>query len=579
MTASYAPSSIDWYFRGHGDALVDSAVESLGQPTPPLMAIMAEPDTISVLPSLDEAFLSLPPPWTHVPELDAWACDTAALSATAVPPRWPVLLPLGVARGAVLLVNLEQVSPLTITGDVPDVAAVLRGWVMHLLLTPQRVIATTVDAITPLGQVGSERFVTAINPLQLRQTLQSQQLAPDVVILDDKASPKASAEAFGSSPCLITTAPAAGNWAFHVDGHTATLANDGRQLAVAVDSVTALDERRWRDILDTLRTDSRARTTAPTPPAAANGHPPAPQRTAANAPESPPWAPDPQTTTPSWAPEATASEPAPAEPAPADTTDAAAPATESAETAEPHIWVRVLGEPTVTPPDGRTIDNPGRKMVWTSVIAYLATIARDGATREELRDCWPATTPVNDESIRQTLSRIRTFLGNGPDGQPLLSEFVRGGRRGDSDPAQKVRLHPSVLADWVRWQQLLGDDPHQASDTALATALAYVRAPAFSVPANAAERFAWSKFLVDEITDAVPDAARILAARHQDRNDAPAAAAAALAGLKANPQRQDLWRLALTATSDTMQRASLVDQLRQTIPAADIEPATRKLIS
>jgi hypothetical protein len=548
MTTSTC-SAIDWYFQGHGNNLVDSAVETLGQPTPPLMAIMAEPDTISVLPGPDTSFPSLPPPWAPALEFDSWTCSTDALPSSCAPPRWPMLLPLGTARGAVLLLNVEQVSPLAVTGHNSDVTAVLRAWVMHLLLTPGRVIAATTTATTQLATVGSQRFITAPTADQLRQQLHTRRITPDVVILDDP-DPQAP-ELFPSTSCVITTTLANHGWAFQVDGHTASLANEHRHLAVPVDAVTSIDDPAWHSIVDTLRSQAPAyaaatKKSAPTP--TGNGAHPAEQELVAEIPKQ----------------ERIADTPAP-EPGTSDP--------------PPHIWVRVMGEPTITPPDGRTIDNPGRTRVWTSVITYLATAARDGATREELRDCWPASTTVSDESIRQTLSRIRTFLGNGPDGQPLLSELVRGGRRGDSEPPQKVVLNPIVLSDWERWQQLVGDRPHDVSDDALAQALAHVRAPAFDVPTNVAERFEWSKFLKDQMTDAIPDAALVLATRHSERGNQPAATTAALAGLKANPQRQDLWRLALTSTPDALQRSTLIDQLRQTVPAAEIEPATRKLLN
>lgn len=78
MTTATA-SVTDWYFQGPGESLVQSAIAALGSPPPPLMAILAEPHTISVLPRLDEAFPAPPAPWEHIPDIDSWACDTARL--------------------------------------------------------------------------------------------------------------------------------------------------------------------------------------------------------------------------------------------------------------------------------------------------------------------------------------------------------------------------------------------------------------------------------------------------------------------------------------------------------------------
>lgn len=138
------------------------------------MAILAEPDTISVLPSLDGAFPPPPRPWAHVPEIDSWTCSTDALHpSAAATARRPVMLPMGTARGGVLLVNLEEVSPLTISGHSSAVTAVLRAWVMNLLLAPHRVVAATAAATAQLGAVGSDRFITAPDAGALRQFLAS----------------------------------------------------------------------------------------------------------------------------------------------------------------------------------------------------------------------------------------------------------------------------------------------------------------------------------------------------------------------------------------------------------------------
>ncbi|MGV7686325.1 AfsR/SARP family transcriptional regulator [Mycobacterium kansasii] len=533
-----APPCVDWYFRGDGEQLVSSAVMSLGQPTPPVMAIMAEPDSISVLPGLDAPFPSLPQPWTHVPQIDSWTCRTTELSPSARSPLRPVLLPLGATRGAVLLVDLEHVSPLALTGHDRAVTAVQRAWVLNLLLTPSRIVAATAPAIAKLDRVGSNRFITALTPETLHRQLHQQHITPDVVVLAE-ADPRCT-QMFHPTPCILINPPFCDGWAFELAEQTATLANNDRQLAVPIDAVTTIDDTDWHSIIDTLRQ-------------AATNHPhTTPQ--AAQQSSTPPTREDPQPPQPPLAEQPPTLTAQPDEP-------------------PPHVWVRIMGEPIITPPDGRDVEDPGRSRVWTSVIAYLATIARDGATREELKDCWPPNTPVSTESIRQTVSRIRRFLG-----EEMLPQLERGGRRSTTEPPQLHILNPTVLSDWERWQQLLGDDPANASDDALAQALALVRGPAFDVPANCAERFKWAKFLKDEIDDAVPDAALILATRLHRRGDHKAAAAAALTGLKANPQRQDLWRLALNCSPDPLQRSTLIDELRRTIRAADIEPETRKLI-
>lgn len=547
MTASTTTPAIDWYFQGDGDSLVDSAVASLGQPPPPMMAVLAEPDTISVLPSLDASFPRPPSPWTHVPEVDSWACDPAALTPDQAPTRWPALLPLGIARGGVLLVSLEEVSPLSITGEAPDVSAVLRAWVMNLLLTPRRVVAATVAATRQLSTVGSDRFITAPDAEALSRQCTDRGVTPDVVILDDGAG----AELFPSTPCVITTQQLPDGWDFRVAGSTATLTNTDRQLALPLDAVTAIDDTTWHDMVECLQDDAaQARSVRP------------------------PAVPD--------TPESRETLPPPPVPQPQPGQDTALVSSadqDPDEEEEPHIWVRVMGKPMITPPGGRTIDVQGRVNTWTSIIAYLATHRRGGATREDIRSaCWPATSNIQPETVRQTLSRIRDFLGKGPDGEDLLPSLSRGGRRSDSEPPQKEKLHKSVLSDWERWLQLVGDNPADATDVELAKALALVRGPAWDVTADIANRYEYAKHLADTMTDAVPDAALILAERCTKDDDTVGAAAAAAAGLKANPQRQDLWRILLSSV-EGVEHAQLSDQFRQAVPNGEIEPATRKLLA
>lgn len=594
MTTATA-SVTDWYFQGPGESLVQSAITALGSPPPPLMAILAEPHTISVLPRLDEAFPAPPAPWEHIPDIDSWACDTARLRPRRAPHRWPVLLPIGAARGGILLVSLESVCPLTIGGPAEAVDAVLRAWVLNLLLTPGRTVASTARAITALDRVGSPRLITAPDTATLLQQIQDRGGAsPDVVILDDH-DPSAVA-AFVSTPCVIVTGDGThqGWWSFHVtDVQQGTLANEARNLALELDTITSIDDAGWQRIVGVLGDDVVARQRRAAPPAQPVTAPPQPAPEAAAPPawELPPQpGPTPPLDGPPvWravpAPSAVAEPsppPAPAPSAPEQLPATLAPATTTTDPAgdPPHIWVRILGEPALTPPEDRGVEEVGRTRSWTAVLAYLATVGRDGATREEVSECWPANLdPPGEETVRQTLSRIRTFLGADNDGNKLLTDFVRGGRRSDSEPPQKVHLSPIVLSDWERWQQLVGDHPQAATDSALSEALALVRGPAFDVPRNLAPRYdKWSKFLKDEVTDAIPAGALEMVRRLDSRGDRAGVLAAAEAGLKANPQRQDLWRPRLAAAPDQIELARLANELRKTIPSAEIEAATRKLL-
>jgi hypothetical protein len=138
--------------------------------------------------------------------------------------------------------------------------------------------------------------------------------------------------------------------------------------------------------------------------------------------------------------------------------------------AEPrYCEVGVLGPITVT---RGGVDLEGLTPIARQLLTYLAT-QRDGVRLERLDAAiWPDRPPSRGgQRARTALTRLRSTLGDGPDGEPLLP------RREHAD--QPVQLSPHVGTDLDRALQLLAnarrrDDPLEAMADQLA-ALELVR--------------------------------------------------------------------------------------------------------
>ena len=235
--------------------------------------------------------------------------------------------------------------------------------------------------------------------------------------------------------------------------------------------------------------------------------------------------------------------------------------------------VRVIGAGGATPAD------PADAGRLTAVAALLATHPEpDPRLLDAVLDPVPYATDrlMAARSAPQkrfdALSRLRDWLGSGPDGAPWLA-------------ATAWRLHPAVSCDWTDFQELyrLGmNAPGPAEDAALRRALDLVRGGPFL---GAHHFYPWAEPFRQDMVSAVIDASYELAKRCYTAGDLPGCEAALHRGLAAVPEAEilhrGLIRLYATAGHRDHVAASItrLAQVNDALGCLDYEPETLRLFS
>ncbi len=223
--------------------------------------------------------------------------------------------------------------------------------------------------------------------------------------------------------------------------------------------------------------------------------------------------------------------------------------------------VLVLGNVHVERADDEAA--PHRRRRATELVAYLAL--HPGATPHQIDEAmWP------DRRVEKTtrspfVSRTRQWLGRTPDGEPYLPQVADGGT---------YRLRPDVSCDWhdfVRFSQLgLASGPDAAG--ALTAALALVRGRPFLGVDPAT--YTWAEADVQEMISAVVDVAHVLSVARFDAGDYRGAQEAAAKGMLAEPCSELLYRDAIRAAAaagDRDEVERLAARLRHEIELVDPE--------
>lgn len=236
--------------------------------------------------------------------------------------------------------------------------------------------------------------------------------------------------------------------------------------------------------------------------------------------------------------------------------------------------VRIMGPVQVTAPG--TIE-PNRMTVCTELVTYMATHGKRIEDPAKLdMALWPERA-VSVKTRTQAVVRARTWLGTDADDEPRLSKGYRG----------EFHLGPSVLLDWDLFQELakrgMAAGPEEADD--LAAALRLVRGKPFEkIPEH---RYAWvaETFLEQDIPVAVIDVAHRLAELLRRAGDVRGARDAARTAQTVDRYDERPWRDLLEAEhalGNTRTVQSLISDLETTLEVDvddELDPETNEVIA
>ncbi|MFC9358710.1 LysM peptidoglycan-binding domain-containing protein [Rhodococcus sp. NPDC057014] len=571
--------------------------------------------------------VSLPAPWTQIDDT-TWAVDPRAFPRSVPEAEispYPALTAVGTSDdGRDLLLNLEQIGHLAISGTPTATAGVLRALAVELAVSPiadslhlnlvgycadlpeaidngrithsedaDTVLTTLANHLELDSEILADNDIESIAQARTSYTT-SELTAPEIVLIADPVT-EAQAELLAGiarhAPRIafaaVTTESAHTNatWTLEVDDNgSAVLARPG--IASASITVTTLDEESYASVLDLLTTTSRE------PRIAHTGDNPDIRWEAARL--------DNDISTYEFI---TSSDPATFSVVGSDDLDHAVDRPEPSDSDEitaegelpeaDHIWIRLLGEPAVTPPSPGPAE--GREKSLTEIAALLITsdggvLAADIDSKIWPHDVEAARTGTAEQEKEakarlrrrrnEALSRLRKWLGDTETGEPAL---IKSGDRTGRTPQ---RLHDAVTTDWDYWQELVNAHPADVDTTRLSAALALVTGQPFSSDDPTA--YGWADHTKQDMISAITDVAEELATRYirgqQVPQDLAAAHTAAETGLKVDIVHEGCWRAAIIAThfsGDTETTQRLIDRMITELDALEEEPEheTKMLLS
>lgn len=544
----------------------------------------------------------LTPPWTASNDhLDVWAISVHDVTSDPVDQAasYPCLVTVGVDHhDAHILLDLEHIGSLAVTGAEATAMSVLRAMALELALSPsaddlQVTLVGFGDELPAALGTGRLRSTRDVEPLIAElerraaaavdllersgysdvQTARARADTPDawtpeVLILgtqlDDETQERLAAVVRHlprvGIAAVTTNRTDLGGWHLHLrrDSEMALLTHLGVQLRPQ-----RVDDDAYRAILDLYDTaDSEQTAPAPT------------------------WAPSVQVSeisvaslpTPTSLPQqsggptigAFSEVDAPSDPTPDDAepddpcqnNQSTDPAPATIHRLAPRI--RLLG-PVEIEGAGELSESSKRGQL-TEIAAWINL--HPGADHHQLNEAiWPGNRAT--ANTRNTaMSKLRRWLGQSDDGTSYLPPVTTGG----------YRLHPAVRSDWDLWQQLVAEP----STENLQEALGLVRGQPIS--GINPRRYAWAEFVRQEMISSVVDVAHEVALRALQKGDSATARRAAAAGRLADPLDERLWRDTFKAEYLAGNRSGLedlADKLTDLLDHAgsDMETETMELLT
>ena len=474
------------------------------------------------------------------------------------PPALAGLVTLGFAGAETVLLNLDSVGTLSVTGPEEATGGVLRGLAADLAFGPssaltERILCLvdpTVAQAVDSGGIGVERdpvrAAAALTAVMATSAVSGSAPAgttpeaadPLLIVLSDRALEVRVPPRSGCA--LITTAPVAGA------GATLVVDDSGRALLLPEREHLAPQRLSWsatRDIVEALSAADLPEADLPDDLPEAD-LPAADLPAAHTSPHGPAGTDEP---TPGqaglWESPASSAgvidlrENAPMSGAVDDPRrvgeqrllpwglEPVGPASEGAAAGVPRVLV--LGEVLVENAHGKCESTRIGRLAETAAFVLL----NPGSRPSELQGAlWPGRRS-NPQTCRQMISRARTWLGRTDAGEPYLMTFAESEGR--------LRLRAEVGSDWADFQRLAERGLADPEDTEhLTAALALVRGRPFG--AVASRELPWADLHINEMISLIGDVAHALAVRHERAGRRSAARDAALRGLRTESESEVL---------------------------------------
>lgn len=557
----------------------------------------------------------LPSPWSDQLDQTVWTITVddsiPAIASETIPAPYPALVTLGADddQGHVLI-NLENIAGLSLTGDPDDTRAVLAALAVELATSTwaDDLTVTVVAAFAELDALGTGRIryapsiSTVLHELETRATSDREALGdstlnsarvtdtaadswmPEIVIIGSELTAAQTERLAGIVDQLPRIAVAAvsatstvGEWTLTINtGGSATLEPIGLEL---------IPQRLPADLYSDVLELTTLSDVDELDPAAASE----PEPTVADVDATTPATDDQPAEPASAMPPITHTEdpnrPLPAalravltslnpnsDPIADDDTPSAVDETDAEDSTDaspitPRI--NVLGPVTI---DNATGDvEQSRKGRLLELATYL--VLNPGATHSQIDDAiWPNRGPGDNFSTRNpATTKLRRWLGTSPDGQDYVPRHQ-----------STYSLHQSVTSDVAIWDSLVAGNATQAATEALEEAFQLIRGIPFE-GVDFRRRYAWAEPLQQRLIGEIVDVAHELGRRRLLAGRWRAAEEAIVVGLRIEPAQESLWRMRILAAHESGNKAAVteaIDRLLAIMDNLDVEmdPETVQLV-